>query len=220
MRGGAYARSLEEVPRRPPIDPVGTYHVGSRGSYGRTLYDRALEHEVFLRMYERVARKYGWDTHAWALVKNHYHFVLRLRDGGLSEGMRELNGGFSRWRNEVDGETRKGHLVRHGFFARSLGDEGDVIGTCAYVDLNPIEHRTALSVRRSDWSGLSATLGMCHPRSFHRPAGILELLSPRPDVARRAYRTILQQEHARRRQVPSPNDVFEVRPAHVIQSKA
>jgi REP element-mobilizing transposase RayT len=208
------------MPRRPPIDPEGTYHVGSRGSYGRALYVNAGQHEVFLWMYERVAKKYGWDTYAWALVQNHYHFVIRLTDGGLSEGMRQLNGGFSRWRNEIDGETGKGHLVRHAFFARRLQGDGDAIRTCAYVDLNPIEHRATFAPRRSDWSGLAATLGMCHPRRFHRPAALLELLSSKPAAARKAYREILQKEHAQRRQVPSPNDVIELRLARMIQSVA
>lgn len=208
------------MPRRQPIDPEGLYHVGSRGSYGQALFADALEHEMFLRMYGRVSSKYRWETLAWALMKNHFHFVVRLADGGLSEGMRELNGGFSRWRNEIYGLTRKGHLVRHAFFARPLIDEADAVGTCAYVDLNPIAHRGSFTARRSDWSGLLATLGRVHPRPFHRPAALLELLDERPEAARRKYRQALLEEHARRRQVPSPNDVFEVEPRSVIQSTA
>ena len=184
------------------------------------MYSDVLEHEVFLWMYERVSKKYAWDTPAWALMKNHYHFVIHLSDGGLSEGMRELNGGFSRWRNEGHGLTGKGHLVRHAFFARPLEDEADVIGTCSYVDLNPIAHRGSFTVRQTDWSGLTATLGRAHPRRFHRPSALLELLDERPDAARRKYRQILLEEHVRRSQVPSPNDVFELRPAGVIQSAA
>lgn len=171
-------------------------------------------------MYGRVSVKYRWETLAWALMKNHYHFVIRLTDGGLSEGMRELNGGFSRWRNEVYGLTREGHLVRHAFFARPLVDDADAIGTCAYVDLNPIAHRSSFTTRRSDWSGLLATLGRVHPRPFHRPAALLELLDARPDTARRKYRRTLLDEHARRGQVPSPNDVFEVGPRIMVQSAA
>lgn len=206
------------MPRRPPIDPHGYYHVGSRGSYGHELYADVVEHEVFLRMYERAAKKYGWETLAWALMKNHYHFVVHLSDGGLSEGMRELNGGFSRWRNEIYGETRMGHLVRHAFFARPLLDEDDVIGTCAYVDANPIVHRRVPTIRLSDWSGLAATLGRAHPRKFHSPAALLQLLDDRPERARRKYRQVVLDEHARGRQVRSPNDVSEVRPPGVIQS--
>ncbi|HVU79066.1 MAG TPA: transposase [Gaiellaceae bacterium] len=194
------------MPRRPPIDPEGTYHVGSRGSYGATMFADPAEHETFLRMYERVSRKYQWRTAAWALMKNHFHFVLTLTKGGLSEGMRELNGGFSRWRNEIYGQTGKGHLVRHAFFARRLETTDALIAACVYVDLNPTARRARWSVRQSDWCSQAATLGHSHPRSFHTPSLLLEALDPRPAKARAAYRELLRTEHDRRRQVSSPND--------------
>src|SRR5690349_21469091 len=117
------------------------YHVGSRGTYGRPLFRTRGEHELFLELYGKVARKYGWRTLAWALMKNHHHFVIELTKGGLSEGMRELHGGYSRRIHAAYGQTRKGHLFRHAFFARLLVDDRDVVGTCAYVDLNPSSSR-------------------------------------------------------------------------------
>src|SRR5437899_11522443 len=96
MRRPNDLRTVELVPRRPPIDPQGYYHAGSRGSYGRALFQSPGEHELFLELYERSARKYGWLTLAWTLVHNHHHFVIKLTDGGLSEGWREIHGSFSR----------------------------------------------------------------------------------------------------------------------------
>lgn len=194
------------VPKRPPIDPAGTYHVGSRGSYGIPMFADAVEHETFLRMYERVAGKYRWRTAAWALMKNHYHFVITLTNGGLSDGMRELNGGFSRWRNEIYGLTRMGHLVRHSFFRRQIKSTDDFVSTCVYVDLNPSAQRSSPAPHSSDWCSQAATLGLAYPRDFHTPAILLQVIDPRPDTARARYRELLQTEHARRRQDPSPND--------------
>ncbi len=136
MRGGRGFLYVRRVPRRPPINPTGYYHVSSRGCYGRTLFDTHAQHEVFLRMYMRSARKYGWETPSWALMENHHHFVIRLTGGGLSEGMRELHGGYSRWIHALYGQTRQGHLFRHAFFARELSTEADVLVACCYVDLN------------------------------------------------------------------------------------
>jgi REP element-mobilizing transposase RayT len=172
-----------------------------------TMFGDGLEHEMFLRMYQRVARKYGWQTLAWALMKNHFHFVLRLNVGGLSEGMRELNGGFSRWRNELHEQTRKGHLVRHAFFANHLQTTEAVVATCVYVDLNPAKHRGSCAPRSGDWTGYAATLGKIHPRPFHSPPALLELLDDRPSRARTAYQRRVREEHDRRRQVLSPNEV-------------
>lgn len=197
------------IPRRPPIDPTGTYHVGSRGTYGRTLFDSVGEHEYFLRMYTRVARKYRWATLTWALMQNHHHLVIRLTEGGLSEGMRELHGGYSRWIHEAYGQTRKGHLFRHAFFARQIDDDSDLVGTCTYIDLNPSIHRPSAAPEASDWCGYAATIGLAHPRQFHTPGLLLELFDTRPAAAQRRYRALVEEEHARRRPDPSPNDLPE-----------
>jgi REP element-mobilizing transposase RayT len=194
------------MPPRPPINPEGYYHVGSRGCYGRTLFANDPQHERFLMMYTRVSLKYHWDTLSWALVENHHHFVVRLTDGGLSEGMRELHGGYSRWIHLLYGQTRQGHLFRHGFFARELMTEGQVFVACSYVDLNLATPHPGATNDRSRWCGYRATIGLEHPRSFHRPSILLELLDPRPAVAQLAYREFVQNGLALRSQDPSPND--------------
>jgi hypothetical protein len=160
-------------------------------------------------MYTRVARKYRWATLAWALMQNHHHLIIRLTEGGLSEGMRELHGGYSRWIHELYEQTRRGHLFRHAFFARRIEDDSDLIATCAYVDLNPAVNRPSAEPIAADWCGYAATIGLAHPRRFHTPSLLLELFDPRPGTARRMYRTHVSQEHARRSPVPSPNDVPE-----------
>ena len=171
-----------------------------------TMFADELEHEMFLRMYTRVARKYRWRTAAWALMRNHYHLVVSLTEGGLSEGMRELNGGFSRWRNEMHGETGKGHLVRHAFFSRRLASTEELIGACVYVDLNPSANRGSSTPRATDWCSHAATIGRVHPRPFHSPSLLLEMLDPRPRTAQALYRDLLRTEHDRRSHVPSPNE--------------
>ncbi len=194
------------MPRRPPINPTGYYHVSSRGCYGRTLFDTPAQHEVFLRMYMRTARKHRWETPSWALMENHHHFVIRLTEGGLSEGMRELHGGYSRWIHALYGQTRQGHLFRHAFFARELTTDADVLVACCYVDLNASAARLARNPEETIWCGYRATIGLDHPRPFHRPSALLELISPRPTAARAAYRQLVHERLVYRDQGQSPND--------------
>lgn len=194
------------MPRRAPINPEGYYHVSSRGCYGRTLFGPLDHHERFLTMYQRVARKYRWETPSWALMENHHHFVIHLTEGGLSEGMRELHGGYSRWLHEIYGQTRQGHLFRHGFFARELKSDGALFVACAYVDLNATAAGISSSPEESQWCGYRATIGLAHPRPFHTPASLLEVIDPRPAIAQASYREFVQEGLARRGLAPSPND--------------
>src|ERR1051326_1070959 len=98
----------------PPrvVDPIGIYHVNSIGNFGCQIYPDAIARAAFLDLYARVARKRQWVTYAYCLMRTHYHFVVRLTDGALSEGMRELNGCFSRHINARDGRPGPRALVR------------------------------------------------------------------------------------------------------------
>jgi hypothetical protein len=150
-------------------------------------------------MYARVARKYGLITPTWALVQNHHHLVVRLTNGGLSEAMRELHSGYSRWIHTQYGQTRQGHLFRHAFFARELSTEAAVIVTCVYVDLNTTP---TLGNRRPEapgWCGYRATVGIDRPRPFHQPHALLELVARHPAVARRTYQELVHESLAFRR---------------------
>jgi len=190
------------MPRRPPIDPEGYYHVSSRGCYGRTLFANVNQHERFLSMYQRVSHKYHWETASWALMKNHHHFIIHLTEGGLSEGMRELHGGYSRWLHKIYGQTNQGHLFRHAFFARRLSSEADVLVACSYVDLNAAAALRLATAEEGKWCSYPATIGLEHPRPFHAPSALLEII----DRAQAAYRELVQDRLALRSQGPSPND--------------
>jgi REP element-mobilizing transposase RayT len=206
------------MPRRPPINPQGYYHVGSRGSYGRPLFRSPDEHELFLSLYARAASKYGWKTLAWTLLYNHHHFIIRLTEGGLSEGMRDVHGGYSRRINALDGETGKGHLVRHAFFGRELMDTPAILIACQYVDLNEPDAK-GIAPEASRWSGYRATIGLEDPRTFHHPSELLRLVSRRKATAMSGYRRFVHEGLAELGQVPSPNQGDESR-AQMVESRA
>jgi REP element-mobilizing transposase RayT len=178
------------VPRRKPIDPHGWYHVGSRGCYGQTIFRTPDECELFLDYYGRAAKKYGWVTPEWVLMGNHHHFVIKLTHGGLSEGWREVHGTFSRQIHKKYSLTGQGHLVRHGFFARELTSAGDVLLTCRYVSLNHARAK-GTAPAATPWGGYPAVIGLAHPRPFHSPTTLLELISESAPTARREYESFV-----------------------------
>ncbi len=192
------------MPRRPPIDPQGYYHVGSRGTYGQLLFRNPDQYELFLRLYARAAAKYKWQTLTWVLMPNHHHFVIKLTEGGLSEGLRELHGSFSRRIHAIYGVTGQGHLVRHAFFGRELKTDGEILVACRYVDLN----EPAATGRRPEatrWGGYRAVIGLERARPFQHPEALLGLISPEPNAARAAYRQFVHEGLASESHDPSPN---------------
>ena len=84
------------MPRRPRAFGTGEwYHVGARGNNGEAIVRDDLDRMTFVRWYARIAHRERWRALAYVVMDNHYHFVLRCDDAGLSRGMQLLNCGFA-----------------------------------------------------------------------------------------------------------------------------
>ncbi|MGN6796868.1 MAG: transposase [Gaiellaceae bacterium] len=175
------------MPRRAPFNPTGYYHVSTRGNYGQPLFQSAGEHELYLELYARYAAEMGWTTLAWTLIWNHHHFLIKLSEDGLSEGMRRINHGFSRRINAAYGRTGEGHLVRHSFFAAEITSDEYLLSALRYIDLNAVEAKLCDRAEDWPWCGYAATMGMAKPRAFHDTGAVLRMFDRRRESARNMY---------------------------------
>ena len=207
------------MPRRPPIDPQGYYHVGSRGSYGQLLFRTPDQYELFLRLYERSAAKYRWETLDWvpdAEPPSLHHQAHRRR---VVRGLRELHGAFSRRIHAMYGMTGQGHLVRHAFFGREFASDAEILVACRYVDLNEPTatgkrpEATALGrLSRDGRTRASSSIPQARPSCFG-------LISPSPNAARAAYRQFVQEGLDSAGHDPSPNQGVGSAPRIVVESR-
>ena len=202
------------MPRRGQIDPTGYYHVSTRGNFGQPLFLTPAEHELYLDLYGRHARKHRWTTLAWALLWNHHHFLIKLTEGGLSEGMRAINHGFSRRLNAVYGRTGTGHLVRHCFFAGLIETEEHLGQAIRYIDLNAVAARRCRHPDEWPWSSYRATIGHAPPRPFHDVSATLAHFGSSHEAARVAYQAFVRERF--------PGNGYETPPEarHVVRSAA
>jgi len=183
----------------PPriVDPAGYVHVGSRGNFGQALYEDPSHRSAFLYLYSRVAHDWNWTTLAYCLMTNHYHFVIKLRDGGLSEGMQQLNGAFSRRMNALHDRTGGGHLFKNRFDATPVETDAHLLEACRYVVLNPVFAGLCARPEDSTWSSYRASAGLDVPPPFLAVDELLALFGTRVDAAREAYVVFVAEGHAR-----------------------
>jgi putative transposase len=149
------------------VDPLGYYHLGTKGNFGEAIFEEHADFEKFLELYERASNRRRWTTLDWVLLHNHLHFLVKLNDGGLSEGMQELVGGYSRWFNLKKGRTGEGHTFKNRFFSKQVTSDAQMLTLCAYIALNPVEARLRADPARWEWGGYSAIVGRAAPRAFH-----------------------------------------------------
>jgi putative transposase len=154
------------MPREPRNAYAGGYyHVYTRGNNRVEIYVDDHDREFFLRMLQRSASKYKWVVLEWCLMTTHYHFVVIVPENGLSQGMSELNGSFSRWANRRHG--RCNHLFGARFNSNEIKTDEYLVGACSYVALNPVRAGLCTAPDEWRWSGYRASVGIEPPRPLH-----------------------------------------------------
>ena len=170
------------------VDPQGLYHVMSRGNFRQSIFPDGDYAERYLFLLTRVTLRRKWVVVDWCLMPNHYHLVIQLTDGGLSEGMRELNGCYSKWSNFQHELTGTGHLVRNRFKSLLVDEEPHLLRLLQYVPNNPVRSKLTSTPEDWKWSGFRASIGLEYPRAFHRPSVALAYFDSDPKLAQDLYR--------------------------------
>lgn len=173
------------------IDPTGLYHVMSRGNFHATIFLDERHYSKYLELLTRVAKRRDWCVLDWCLIPNHYHLLIQLTNDGLSDGMRELNGCFSRWSNLQTSRTRTGHVLKNRFGSVEVVDEGHLFELIRYIPNNPVKANLVQRPEDWPWSGFRATTGIDYPHPFHRPAKLLAYFGPIGGEALRRYRAFV-----------------------------
>src|SRR3990167_7924037 len=68
------------------------YHVMNRGAHRQTIFTSNSHRDLFLSLLEEVTSQYQVEIHAYCLMDNHYHLLIRTPLANLSRCMRHLNG--------------------------------------------------------------------------------------------------------------------------------
>lgn len=162
----------------------------------------------FTRMFARIAVRYRWLVYAWCLMTNHYHIVVHTPEAGLSEGMRDLNGGYARWSNRYRG--RADHAFGKRFGSVVIETDEHLREACRYVVLNPVRAGICSSPADWHWSSYHATAGLAEPPSFLAVDAVLSMFHHDPAKARVAYRNFIAAGIGPEGHAPVPGTVPEV----------
>ena len=119
-------------------------------------------------------------------MTNHFHFLLRIPQGGLSAGMQQLLTGYSRVTNKRYG--RRDHLFRQHFLSVKLERDSHLLESARYLVLNPVRAGLCDEPRRWRWSSYRACAGLAFVPRFLAADELLKLFDKRPGPARRRYR--------------------------------
>ena len=118
-------------------------------------------------------------------MPNHYHLLVELADGSLSEGMRRLNTMYAQWFNRKYGLI--GHVFQDRFFSEWLDGEYHVLELTRYIVLNPCRAGLSPDAAAWRWSSYRAAVGLAAAPRFLTIEWLLALFGSDPARAATAY---------------------------------
>lgn len=123
--------------RSPRIEFSGAvYHVMSRGNHQEPVFLDDHDNRMFLEALEEVCGRTGWMVHAFVLMDNHYHLLLETPEPNLVDGMRWLQGTYTKRHNIR--HKKWGHLFQSRYKALLVDPSEDYFQTVSsYIHLNP-----------------------------------------------------------------------------------
>jgi len=68
------------------------YHVTARGIERRAIFDDVRDHEHFIELIAEMSERYGAEIHAYVLMVNHYHLLVRTPQANARAAIQWLKG--------------------------------------------------------------------------------------------------------------------------------
>lgn len=130
--------------------PNSFYHVLSRGNERREIFFDEKDYNKFLEIIGRTVERFKIEVHAYVLMPNHFHLLLRTKEANLSKAIQWLGVSYSVWFNKK--HKRSGHLFQGRFKSFLVENEKYFAAMCFYIHGNPYRARIVDNLAQYRWS--------------------------------------------------------------------
>jgi REP-associated tyrosine transposase len=161
------------MPRRKRDLTAGTFHIYTHSVWAASaLFRDDADRMTFVRELARATARVGWTCMAYCLLTTHYHLLVEVEAGVLSDGMHALNFRYASYFNNR--HRMKGHVFAARYESRRIQDEEHLLTVFRYIARNPVEAGLCRSAADWRWSSYPETIGCVEPSSFVDATAVLE----------------------------------------------
>lgn len=133
------------------------YHVMNRGANRQTIFKTDDQRHYFVSLLAAASERFNAEWHAYCLMGNHYHLMLRTPEGNLQRIMRHVNGVYTQYYNRT--ERRDGPLFRGRYKAVLVDEQAYWTQLSRYIHRNPLEAGLVKRLDHYRWSSYRDYIG-------------------------------------------------------------
>ncbi|MGD9152265.1 MAG: transposase [Gammaproteobacteria bacterium] len=178
--------------RQPRINYNNSWHhVTNRGAASKTIFHSNNDRKKFLSLLQKTIKQYEIEVHAYCLMSNHYHLLIKTPSANLSSAIRYLNSLYAAYYNH----TRKtdGPLFKGRFKSTIVSHDTYLLYVSRYIHLNPVRANMVKKPQNYQWSSYAAYLQNVNPPKWLHLNKILGYFSGKNTIA--AYKEFVETEH-------------------------
>ena len=143
------------------------YHIYNRGNNKEDIFIEEKNYNYFLKLYDKYIEKVA-DTFAYCLLKNHFHFLIKIKDDDelaqdyvlgkkkISQPFSNLFNAYAKSINKAYGRT--GSLFQDRFSRKKVTNEKYLKHLIHYIHANPQKHGFEKDFRKYPHSSYSSYL--------------------------------------------------------------
>jgi putative transposase len=130
------------------------YHVMNRGANRQEIFKSNSDRNLFLSILSEISDRFNIEIHAFCLMGNHYHLLVKTPHGNLSRAMRHLDGVYTQRYNRL--MHRDGPLFRGRYKAILVDSDQYLLQVSRYIHLNPVVAELCENPADYKWSSFRA----------------------------------------------------------------
>jgi REP element-mobilizing transposase RayT len=156
--------------------PGDWHHVLNRGLGRRAVFETRADIRFFLAQIARAVRRGELEVHAYCVLTNHYHLLVRSPSGSVSRAMQRIQARFVRRFNTL--RRRDGPLFRGRFGSRRIVSEAHWRAVVRYIDANAVEAGLVTTSGDYPWGSARCYAAGSGPRWLRRDVILAETGEP------------------------------------------
>ncbi len=171
------------------IIPGGIYHITQRAPGTEKIFIEDSDYLRFLGLLKEIVPEFNLRIFAFALLPNHLHLLLQIKDANLSLAMKSLLEQYAMSFNRK--YYRKGHVFGGAYRPCLCNDDIYILVVSLYIHLNPFKAGLCDDVQDYRWFSLMPYLREIKKDTFINYEYVLKMLNDDVNTARSIYKRLL-----------------------------